>query len=80
MPKKIFVLNTAIISKAFEILFEKICVLTPNIEQNSRIASTENKLKLLEIMKNQKVNPAVTANALNLGEEICISNRIDECN
>jgi hypothetical protein len=31
-------------------------------------------------MKNQKENPAVTANDLNLGEESSILNRIDECN
>ena len=32
-----------------------------------------------EIIKNQKVNPAVTANDLNLGDENCILNRINEC-
>ncbi len=32
-----------------------------------------------EITKNQKVNPAVTANDLNLGDESFILNRINEC-
>ena len=31
------------------------------------------------ITKNQKDNPAETANALNLGEENCILNWINEC-
>ena len=31
------------------------------------------------MIKNQKVNPAVTANDLNLGDESCILNRINEC-
>jgi hypothetical protein len=31
------------------------------------------------ITKNQKENPAVTASALNLGEDSSILNRIDEC-
>jgi hypothetical protein len=31
------------------------------------------------IIKNQKENPAVTASALNLGEDSSILNWIDEC-
>jgi len=31
------------------------------------------------MMKNQKDNPAVTAKDLNLGELVCILNRIDKC-
>ena len=31
------------------------------------------------MMINQKLNPAVTANALNLGDENSILNRINEC-
>ena len=31
------------------------------------------------IIKNQNVNPAVTAIDLNLGEDVFILNRIDEC-
>jgi len=30
-------------------------------------------------IKNQKDNPAVTARDLNLGELVCILNRIDKC-
>ena len=42
-------------------------------------ASKEKKPIDAEIIKNQKVNPAVTANDLNLGDENCILNRINEC-
>ena len=41
-------------------------------------ASKENKPVTEEIIKNQKEKPAVTANALNLDEEVLISNRINE--
>lgn len=39
--------------------------------------SNEKKLKDDEIIKNQKENPKDTANALNLGEEMSILNRIN---
>ena len=42
-------------------------------------ASKEKKPIDAEIIKNQKVNPAVTANDLNLGDESFILNRINEC-
>ena len=41
-------------------------------------ASKENSPVMVEIIKNQKENPAVTANAFNLGEECCILDRINK--
>tara|TARA_B110001454_G_C12382001_1_gene293056 strand:- start:388 stop:555 length:168 start_codon:yes stop_codon:yes gene_type:complete len=40
--------------------------------------SKEKKPVLDVIIKNQKENPAVTARDLNLGELVCILNRIDK--
>mgnify|MGYP004254132059 CR=1 FL=1 len=37
------------------------------------------KFRVNEIIKNQKVMPADTANALNLGDESSILDRINEC-
>ena len=42
-------------------------------------ASIENKPMDEEIIKNHKENPAVTAAALNLGDDSSILNRINEC-
>ena len=42
-------------------------------------ASKEKTPIAVDIMKNQKENPAVTANDLNLGEESSILNWINEC-
>ena len=41
-------------------------------------ASKENSPVMVEIIKNQKENPAVTANAFNLEEECCILDRINK--
>ena len=66
-------------SNAFESFNEKICVMV--IVNTTKItnASIENKPVVELIIKNQKENPAVTANALNLGEDSSILNRIYEC-
>ena len=53
--------------------------ITNNATTNDIIDSRENTLSELVIMKNQNENPAVTASALNLGEDNSILNRIDEC-
>ena len=47
----------------------------------TKIANTsiENKPMDEEIIKNHKDNPAVTAAALNLGDDSSILNRINEC-
>ena len=43
-------------------------------------ASKENSPVMVEIIKNQKENPAVTANAFNLEEECRILDRINKGN
>ncbi len=69
IPKKTFVLNIAKTSNTFEILLEKIIVkltmLATNIPNNSKVK----KLNAFEIIKNQNVIPAETANALNFDDE-----------
>jgi len=77
-PKNIFVLIIAKISNPFEIFFAKICVTLKIIPTNNNNNSTENVLMEDVIIKNQKVKPALTAIALNLGELVCILNRINE--
>jgi len=66
-------------SNAFESFNAKICVMV--IVNITKITNTsiENKPIVELIIKNQKENPAVTANALNLGEDSSILNRIYEC-
>jgi hypothetical protein len=49
-----------------------------NIITNDIINSGENTPSTFVIIKNQNENPAVIANALNLGEDNSILNRIDE--
>ncbi|MBC8250702.1 MAG: hypothetical protein H8E89_03855 [Candidatus Nitrosopelagicus sp.] len=69
IPRNIFVLIIANMSKAFESLNEKICVTV--IKQIIKIPkySIVNILRDDVIMKNQKEKPAVTANALKRGED-----------
>ena len=66
-------------SNAFESLNAKICVMVIINTRKITSASIENKPAAEVIIKNQKVNPAVTANALNLDEDSSILNRINEC-
>ena len=66
-------------SNAFESLIAKIWVIDIVIRTKIVNASIENKLVAEEIIKNHKENPAVTANALNLGEDNSILNWINEC-
>ena len=65
-------------SNAFESLNAKILVI--DIVNATKItnASIENKPVAEEIIKNHKENPAVTARALNLGDDSSILNRIDK--
>ena len=67
------------ISNALESLTEKICVKTKTIPTKIANISKEKTPIAVVIMKNQKENPAVTANDLNLGEESSILNWINEC-
>ena len=66
-------------SNAFESFNAKICVMVIINTRKITSASIENKPETEVIIKNQKENPAVTASALNLGEDIFILNWINEC-
>ena len=66
-------------SNALESFNEKICVTTSVIATKAVSTSKEKKPIIEEIIKNQKVNPAVTTTALNLGDDNSILNRINEC-
>ena len=79
IPKNIFVLIIARISNPFEILLAKIWVILSTMTTNIRKVSIENIPIDDVIIKNQNVKPAVTARDLNLGELVCMLNRIDEC-
>jgi len=73
------VLIIAKMSNAFESFNAKICVMVIINARKITSASIENKPAAEVIIKNQKVNPAVTANALNLDEDSSILNWINEC-
>ena len=66
-------------SSPFEIFFAKTCVIVIVMPTNIARYSIANTPILLVITKNQNDIPAVTANDLNLGEDVCILNRINEC-
>ena len=66
-------------SNAFESFNAKICVMVIINTRKITNASIENKPEAEVIIKNQKENPAVTASALNLGEDNSILNWINEC-
>lgn len=78
-PKKIFVLIFANMSRPVESFIAKIWVMVITIARKIPSNSMENTLKDVDIIKNQNVNPAVTANAFIRGEEKSILYRIDEC-
>ena len=65
-------------SNAFESFNAKICVIVIINIRKITNASIENKPVAEVIIKNQKENPAVTASALNLGEDNSILNWINE--
>ena len=79
IPRNIFVLIIAKISNPFEIFFVKICVIVKTTAINPIKVSIENIPNDVVMIKNQNDKPAVTANDLNLGELVCILNRIDKC-
>ena len=78
IPTKIFVLIIAKISKPLDNFTANICVTAANIIMKIRNTSIENIPNADVIIKNQKEKPAVTANALNLDEEVLILNRINK--
>ena len=65
-------------SNAFESFNAKICVIVIINTRKITNASIENKPEAEVIIKNQNENPAVTASALNLGEDSSILNWINE--
>ena len=69
--RKIFVLKIANISRAFETLQEKICVIVNTIDTKINKYSNEKFPIPVVIITNQKVNPAVTANDLKRGDDNC---------
>ena len=79
IPRKILVLMIAKTSNALDNFIEKICVRTSTITTKTASASKEKTPIAVVIMKNQKENPAVTANDLNFGEESSILNWINKC-
>ncbi len=78
-PKNNFVLNIAKISNAFESLTEKIWVTVMVIPKKMANSSNEKRFVDAVIKKNQNENPAVTARALNRGEDTSILDRINKC-
>ena len=78
-PRKILVFIIAKISRPLEIFEENICVIDNNETTKIRKTSIEKIPIAFETMKNQKENPAVIARDLNLGDDNCILNRINEC-
>ena len=79
-PRNIFVLTIATMLRTLDILVAKIWVMTPIPATTKNIVSIVNRFKVIDIMKNQNDIPAVTANALNLGDDNSILNWINECN
>jgi len=72
------VLNIANTSNALETLMERICMTENTDTIKTRKYSNVKKFRLNDSTKNQKVIPADTASALNLGDESSILNRIYE--
>lgn len=69
----------AIISNPFEIFFVKICVTVKTIPTKIPKYSMLNTSAAFVKIKNHNDSPAVTAMDLNLGDEVCILNWINEC-
>ncbi len=78
IPRKNFVLYIANVSSALDTLIDINCIkgktIATNIAKYSRVKTPT----IDVITKNQKVNPAATANALNLGGDNSILDRINE--
>ena len=69
MPRKIFVLKIANISRAFETLKEKICVNAKTADKKIIRYSNVKVPNATESITNQNVKPPVTASDLKRGEE-----------
>ena len=79
-PRNIFVLKIANISRPFDTLYAKICVIIKTDSEKINKNSNEKLSVIVVIIINQNVSPAVTVADLKRGEEICILNRIYEGN
>tara|TARA_B100001750_G_C15367045_1_gene525286 strand:+ start:115 stop:321 length:207 start_codon:yes stop_codon:yes gene_type:complete len=66
-------------SSAFEIFTANICVIVRTVPIKIRNISIEKCPTDEIIIKNQNDKPAVTANDLNLGDDVSILDRIDKC-
>ena len=77
-PRKIFVFIIARTSNPLDNFEAKICVMLIVMIIKIKNDSREKNPNELVITKNQKVNPAVTAIALNRGEESSILNWVNE--
>ena len=69
----------AIVSRTLDNFLANIWEIATIPKTNEIIISKEKNPAALVMTKNQKDRPAETANALNLGEENCILNWINEC-
>ena len=78
IPRKILVLIIAKITNNFEIFLANIWVVNKTTKINITNDSSEKKLIVELIIKNQKENPAVTATDLKRGEDVFILYRIYE--
>ena len=78
MPRNIFVLIIAKTSNAFETFADKICIKEKTTITKIVNISKEKIPAALVIIKNQKVKPDETVNALNLGEDSFILDRINQ--
>lgn len=79
IPKKNFVLKIANASKTLLSFNAKIWVTTKVPAINIARNAIEKLFVAVVIIKNQNENPAVTANALNLGDDSSILYRINQC-
>ena len=79
IPRNIFVLIIATVLRTLDSLMANIWVIRRIPKINEAISSIENMPIVLVMIKNQNEKPALTANALNLGEDNSILNWINKC-
>jgi hypothetical protein len=79
IPRNIFVLIIATVLRTLDSLMANIWVIRRIPKINEAISSIENMPIVLVMIKNQNEKPALTANALNRGEDNSILNWINKC-
>ena len=77
MPRKNLVLYIANVSNALDTLIDRNCINGKTTATKITKYSSAKTPRIEVIIKNQKENPADTANALNLGEDNSILNGIN---